>query len=78
MKLSPKTLSTKQQQVLWRAENRNAISKIAADCGVSRTMVERVLKFELASGERRVEKALAALDCPGFEDYKQASVAAAE
>jgi hypothetical protein len=76
MKLSTNTLSTKQKQVLWRAENRNAITEIAKQCSVSRTMVERVMKLELPSRENRVEKALAAAGCPGFEDFKEATAVA--
>lgn len=48
------------------------MSTIAAKCQVSRTFVELILKRESASRGRRVEKELAALECPGFEEFRPA------
>lgn len=78
MKLSTNTLSTREQQVLWRAQNRNAVGNIAKEFGISRTSVEKVMKFEFASRDRRVERALAELNCPGFESFRETAVAVGE
>lgn len=74
MKLAHHTeLTLKQLQMLWRAENRHAVTEVAERFGVSRVFVDKVFRGEMRSGERRVERRLAELGCPGFEDYIQSA-----
>lgn len=62
-------LTLDDQQKLWRAKNRGAVRKIAGDCEVSRSFVDKVFRGEMKSGERRVERELARRGCPGFEQH---------
>ena len=73
MNLAQRTneLTLEELQTLWRSKNRNAVSEIRVKFDLSRTTIERVIRGEIASGERRVEKELARRGCPGFEQYEQ-------
>jgi hypothetical protein len=65
-------LSLKDRQVLWLFANKGVIRRLAKQFGVSSCFASSVWRGEAKSGGLRIEKALAELGAPGFEQYLEA------
>jgi hypothetical protein len=57
-----------RRRELWRLDNKNALSEVAREVGVTYHAVRLVFKGFGGSRDKRIEKALAAKGCPGFEE----------
>lgn len=55
----------------WKHDNRGAIAKLPRQLNVASSIVQDVIAGKRTTVTLQVECQLAALGCPGFEQYKQ-------
>lgn len=67
----PLVVTAQDLRDLWRMKNHRVLLEIAGEFELSYTFVRKVFRGEMQSRDRRVERRLAELGCPGFEDYVQ-------
>jgi hypothetical protein len=66
-------LSIEDRRVLWLSKHKGIIGHLANKFEVSRPFASMVWRGQMKSGERRIEKELARLGAPGFEQFLEAA-----
>lgn len=78
MSVTQQNEELEQRRAFWLRKNRGVLVGLAREFGISEAMVGAVYWGRTNSGERRVERRLAGLGAPGFEEHaEKAGVTAA-